>query len=166
VIYQWTATEDTAFHILKQALVTAPVLALPNFAEQFVVDTDACNVGIGVVLSQKGHPLVYVSRALGPRNRTLSVYEKEFLTILLAVQQWRSYLQLGEFLIHADHESLTHLMDQRLQTDWQKKALMKLMGLQYKVQYKQATKHRYSKTDTMIQIRGHVIRQFLETSIR
>jgi hypothetical protein len=44
---------------------------------------------------------------------------------------------LGEFIICTDHKSLTHLADQRLHTEWQQKALMKLMGLQYKVQYKQ-----------------------------
>jgi hypothetical protein len=136
VAYQWTDITETAFQVLKTALVIAPVLALPDFQAQFVIDTDACDVGIGAVLSQKGHPLAYVSKALGTRNRTLFVYEKEFLAILLAVQQWRAYLQLGEFLIRIDHQSLTHLMDQQLHTDWQKKALTKLMGLQYKVQYK------------------------------
>lgn len=118
-------------------MITAPVLALPDFGQQFTVDTDACDVGTGAVLSQKGHPLAYVSRALGPRNRGLSVYEKEYLAILLGVQQWRPYLQLGEFVIRTDHKSLTHLMDQRLHTEWQKKTLTKLMGLQYTVQYKQ-----------------------------
>jgi hypothetical protein len=118
-------------------LISAPVLALPNFAQQFVIDTDACNVGIGAVLSQQGHPLAYVSRALGPRNRTLSVYEKEYLAILMAVQQWRAYLQVNEFIICTDHKSLTHLTDHRLHTEWQQKALTKLMGLPYKVQYKQ-----------------------------
>lgn len=66
----------------------------------------------------------------------MSVYEKEYLAILLAVQQWRQYLQLGEFLIRTDHKSLTHLTDQRLHTDWQQKALTKMMGLQFKVVYK------------------------------
>jgi hypothetical protein len=136
-LYVWTDASETAFCTLKQALITAPVLALPDFTEQFVVDTDACDVGIGAVLSQKGHPLAFVSRALGPRNRCLSVYEKEYLAILLAVQQWRSYLQCAEFVIRTDHQSLTHLTDQRLHTEWQKKALTKLMGLQYRIQYKQ-----------------------------
>lgn len=76
---------------------------------------------------------------MGPRNRGLSVYEKEHLAILLAVQQWRPYLQLGEFTIRTDHKSLTHLTDQRLHTEWQQKALTKMMGLQYKVQYKKGT---------------------------
>lgn len=85
VIFIWTKTADSAFLALKHALMTAPVLALLDFAKQFGIETDACDVGIGAVLSQLGHPLAYVSRVLGPRNRTLSVYEKEYLTILLAV---------------------------------------------------------------------------------
>jgi hypothetical protein len=136
VLFLWTGDAEAAFQALKQALITAPVLALPSFTEQFVIETDACDVGIGAVLSQSGHPLAYVSRALGPRNRGLSVYEKEYLAILLAVQQWRPYLQIGEFLIRTDHKSLSHLTDQRLHTDWQQKVLTKLMGLQYKILYK------------------------------
>jgi hypothetical protein len=136
VIFAWSSAAETAFQVLKQALISAPVLALPDFSLPFTVDTDACDIGIGAVLSQKGHPLAYVSRALGPRNQDLSVYEKEYLAILLAVQQWRPYLQLGAFVIRTDHQSLTHLTDQRLHTDWQKKALTKLMGLQYTIQYK------------------------------
>jgi hypothetical protein len=136
VLFVWTVGTETAFLTLKHALVTAPVLALPRFDDQFVIDNDACDVGIGAVLSQNGHPLAYVSRSLGPRNRGLSVYEKEYLAILLAVQQWRPYLQIGEFIIRTDHKSLSHLTDQRLHTEWQRKALTKLMGLQYKVVYK------------------------------
>ena len=105
VLFVWTLAAETAFQVLKQALISAPVLALPDFKEPFVIDTDACDMGIGAVLSQKGHPVAYVSRALGPRNRTLSVYEKEYLAILLAVQQWRPYLQTREFIIRTDHKT-------------------------------------------------------------
>jgi hypothetical protein len=136
VFFVWTDTQETVFQVLKNALSTAPVLALPNFSLPFVVETDACDIGIGAVLSQQGHPLAFVSRALGPKNRSLSVYEKEYLVILLAVQQWRPYLQTTEFIIHTDHKSLVHLIAQRLHTEWQQRALTKLMGLQYSVQYK------------------------------
>lgn len=50
VVFQWTSTTKAAFQALKLALITAPVLALPNFQEQFVVETDACDRGIGAVL--------------------------------------------------------------------------------------------------------------------
>jgi hypothetical protein len=136
VIFAWSAAAETAFQVLKEALISAPVLALPDFSLPFRVDTDACDIGIGAVLSQRGHPLAYVSRALEPQNQGLSVYEKEYRAIILAVQQWHSYLQLGTFVIRTDHQSLTHLTDQRLHIDWQKKALTKLMGLQYTIQYK------------------------------
>ncbi|KAK1695372.1 hypothetical protein QYE76_012069 [Lolium multiflorum] len=69
-IFVWTIDTDTAFQTLKKALITAPVLALPRFSEQFVIDTDACDVGIGAVLSQGGHPLAYVPvRVLQQRAR-------------------------------------------------------------------------------------------------
>jgi hypothetical protein len=136
VFFVWTDAQDTAFQVLKNALSTAPVLALPNCSLPFIVETDACDVGIGAVLSQQGHPLAFVSRALGPENKSLSVYEKEYLAILLAVQQWRPYLQTTEFIIRSDHKSLVHLTDLRLHTEWQQRALTKLMGLQYSVQYK------------------------------
>jgi hypothetical protein len=116
VPYVWTVETDTAFHSLKQALITAPVLALPDFSKPFVVETDASDIGIGAVLLQDKHPIAFVSSALGPRTRGLSTYETEYLAILLALDQWRPYLQSGEFQIVTDQRSLAHLNDQNLHT--------------------------------------------------
>lgn len=132
----WTVETEQAFRTLQQALVTAPVLAIPNFDKPFVVETDASDGGVGAILSQDGHPISYLSRALGPKNIGLSAYEKEFLAILLAVDHWRPYLQVQEFLIQSDHRSLSCLDEQRLNTPWQRKALTKLLGLRYKIVYK------------------------------
>lgn len=164
VMFVWTDNTETAFQVLKSALITAPVLSLPDFSQQFVVDTDACDVGIGAVLSQKGHPLAFVSRALGPKNRALSVYEKEYLSILLAVQQWSPYLQLGEFVIRTDHQSLTHLTDQRMHTNWQQKALTKMMGLQYTVQYKKGIHN--SAADALLRKPPHSSQLFAVTTVQ
>jgi len=112
-------------------LIATPVLAVPDFAKQFVIETDASDMGIGVVLMQNQHPVAYLSKALGPRNQALSVYEKECMAILLAVEKWRSYLQHQPFVIRTDHRSLQHLTEQRVATKLQHKALMKLMDLQY-----------------------------------
>jgi len=64
------------------------------------------------------------------------VYEKEYLAILLAVDYWCHYLLQAEFFIHTDHQSLTHLNEQRLHTAWQQKVFARLLGLQYKILYK------------------------------
>lgn len=134
--FKWTEQTEQAFRTLQQALMSAPVLAIPDFSKPFVVETDASDGGIGVVLSQEGHPISYLSRALGPKNRGLSTYEKEFMAILLAVDHWRAYLQVQEFTIQSDHRSLASLDEQRLHTPWQRKALTKLLGLRYKIIYR------------------------------
>ena len=68
------------------------MLALPDLSIPFEIETDASGVGVGAVLQQQIHPLAYISKALGPRNQGLSVYKKEYLAILMAVDAWRHYL--------------------------------------------------------------------------
>jgi len=55
--FEWIEVHTAAFQSLKQALSTAPCLALPDFTVPFHIETDACATGIGVVLTQNGHPL-------------------------------------------------------------------------------------------------------------
>lgn len=112
----------------------APVLVKPDFSKTFVVETDACDIGIGVVLMDS-HPMAYLSKHLCPTNQTLLVYEKECLAILMAVEKWRPYLRHQRFIIRMDHRSLLHLTEQRITSKLQQKALIKLMDLDYQIQY-------------------------------
>jgi hypothetical protein len=90
--FGWPNSAQIAFDESKKAMTSTPVLALPNFEETFVVETDACDKGLGAVLSHKGHPVAFYSKALGVSNCKLSIYEKEFLAILMDVDRWRCYL--------------------------------------------------------------------------
>ena len=110
------------------------MLALPNFKQPFVVETDASDKGIGAVLMQNQHPLAYLSRALGPQLQGLSTYEKESLAILLAIDRWHPYLRQSPFVIRTDQRALSHLDEQRLTTPWQQKVLTKLLGLHYSIE--------------------------------
>ena len=67
--FQWTDQANTAFHNLKMAMTTPPVLALPNFQAQFIVETDACIDGVGAMLMQNGQPIAYLSKALGEKHK-------------------------------------------------------------------------------------------------
>lgn len=134
--FQWTAQAQEAFDNLKVTMTTTPVLALPNFRLPFQVETDACGEGIGAVLMQQGQPIAYLSKALGDKHKNLSIYE-EFLALIMAVEKWRPYLQRQEFIILTDHRSLSYLNEQNLYSDMQRKAMTRLMGLQFKICYKQ-----------------------------
>jgi transposase InsO family protein len=140
--FQWNPQADMAFNTLKQALSTAPVLSMPDFNQQFILETDASDKGLGAVLMQGRRPIAYLSKALGIKNQGLSTYEKELMAVLVAVQKWRHYLHGKPFIIKTDHISLKHLLEQRLTHSLQHKGLCKLMGLDYVIQYKKGTENR------------------------
>ncbi|KAM0887617.1 hypothetical protein ACQ4PT_028880 [Festuca glaucescens] len=139
--FMWTDIATAAFQSLKQAMLTTPVLQLPDFSKQFVVETDACDLGIGAVLMQDQHPLAFLSKPLSQSHQHLSIYEKEFLALIMAVERWRPYLQRSEFLIKTDHHSLCYLDDQNLQSPLQRKAMARLMGLQFKIIYRKGAEN-------------------------
>lgn len=131
--FQWGLEVETAFINLKQAMTTEPVLVLADFTKTFVVETDACSRGMGVVLMQEGRPLVFFSKALAPRYWGLSTYEKEYMAVLTTVDRWRHYLQGGHFIIRTDYHNLKYPLEQNVTTALQQKGLNKLLGLYYKV---------------------------------
>ncbi|GJR50614.1 retrovirus-related pol polyprotein from transposon TNT 1-94 [Tanacetum coccineum] len=134
--YKWSNEAQLAFETLKEAMMKAPVLALPDFTQPFVVETDASGVGVGALLQQKGHPIAYMSKTLSLKHQSLSTYEKEFLAVLLALEKWRGYLLDRHFIIKTDHFSLKYLLHQRITTPTQMKWLPKLIGFDYEVIYK------------------------------
>jgi hypothetical protein len=58
--FSLTPSTQEAFEKLKTAMTTTPVLDFPDFSKEYLVETDACDTGIGVVLSQEGHPIAYL----------------------------------------------------------------------------------------------------------
>lgn len=137
--FKWSESAQNAFEALKLALVSAHVLAVPNFLKTFVVETDASKDGIGTILMQNKHPLAYISRSLGPKWQKLSVYEKELLALVFAVQKWEQYLLGNHFIVRTDQKSLKWLLQQKLSTPFQQFWLSKLMGFDYEVQYKKGS---------------------------
>ena len=86
----------------------------PNFQNEFVLQTDASDRGVGAVLSQlddegNDRPIAYYSHKLLPREEKYSTVEKECLAFKLAVQAFHSYLMGQKFRIQTDHRSLEWL---------------------------------------------------------
>lgn len=83
---------DNSIWMLKQALARAPILGMPDFHNDFVVEMDAFGFGLGENLLQKGNRIAYYSKIMGPRARLKSMYEKELRAILVVVLKWKHYL--------------------------------------------------------------------------
>ncbi|GJZ40265.1 suppressor of mec-8 and unc-52 protein homolog 1 [Tanacetum coccineum] len=130
--------------IKAYASISRPLtLLLKNndFDKEFTVETDASGVGIGTILIQGGHPIVYLSNTLSAKNQLMSTYEKEFLVVILALERWRGYLLDIHFKIKSDHFSLKYLLDQRITTPTPMKWLPKLMGFDYEIQFKKGVEN-------------------------
>ena len=81
VVYKWGKDQEKAFETLKQKLINAPLLALPNFNKTFEIECDASNVGIAVVLLQEGQPIAYLSKKLKGSQINYSTYDKELMLL-------------------------------------------------------------------------------------
>jgi hypothetical protein len=101
-----------------------------------MVETDASDIGLGAVLMQDNRPIAYLSKPLSASNKLLSIYEKEFFALIIAVEKWRPYLQRQEFLIKTNNRSLAYLNEWTLQSELQRKAMTRLMGLQFRIIYR------------------------------
>ncbi|KAH9726475.1 hypothetical protein KPL70_008268 [Citrus sinensis] len=134
--FHWNSEATTAFASLKQAMVQAPVLKLPDFDSEFVIETDASNVGIGAVLMQQGHLVAYFSKKIGPKLKASSTYLKELHAIVQVVSKWRQYLLGRFFVIRTDHRSIKELLQQVIQTPDQQVYLQKLLSFQFRIDYK------------------------------
>jgi hypothetical protein len=80
--FKWSDEQQASFLKLKQVMSKPPVLALPDFTNTFVLDTNARGLGIGVVLMQQGQPITFLSKTLDPKAQAASIYEKEAMEIL------------------------------------------------------------------------------------
>ena len=115
----WKPEADVAFNKLKQALTEAPVLAYPDPAFSFTLDTDASGTGIGGVLSQQSpgdeqeRVIAYFSRALSSQERHYCVTRRELLAVVKAIKHFHAYLYGRKFLVRTDHSALRWLLDFR-----------------------------------------------------
>ena len=95
-------------------MINAPILAYPDFSRQFVLTTDASNVGLGAVLSQihdgRERVVSYASRPLTRAEQNYSTTERECLGVIWATERFSHFLLGAEnFIIQTDHDPLTYL---------------------------------------------------------
>ncbi|GKD20255.1 putative reverse transcriptase domain-containing protein [Tanacetum coccineum] len=111
--FNWGKKEETAFQTLKQKLCSAPILALPEGSENFVVYCDASHKGLGAVLMQKEKVIAYASRQLKIHEKNCTTHDLELGAVVFALKMWRHYLYGTKCVMFIDHKSLQHILDQK-----------------------------------------------------
>jgi len=97
--FGWNSIAEESVSNLERAITQALILALLDFSKPFILETDACDLGVGVVLVQEGKLLAFLSQALAPKHLGLSIYDKELLAVIIAIEKWRYYLEGNQFII-------------------------------------------------------------------
>ena len=112
-----TDEADLAFKNLKSKFIQASILILPNFEQPFIVETDASDRATAIILSQYGndgylHPCAFYSSKISPMEQNYDIYNKELLSVVLAFQDWRVYLEGSPHHIEviSNHKNLEYFL--------------------------------------------------------
>ncbi|GJZ62138.1 putative reverse transcriptase domain-containing protein [Tanacetum coccineum] len=113
VTFEWGDKQEAAFQTLKNKLCSAPILALPQGAENFIVYYDASHKGLGTVLMQNEKVITYASRQLKIHEENYTTHDLELGAVVFALKIWRHYLYGTKCTVFIDHKGLQHILDQK-----------------------------------------------------
>ncbi|KAL0534048.1 hypothetical protein IC582_028325 [Cucumis melo] len=111
--FVWSKACEGSFQNLKQKLVTAPVLTVPDGSGSFVIYSDASKKGLGCVLMQQGKVVAYASRQLKSHEQNYHTHDLELAAVVFALKIWRHYLYGEKIQIFTDHKSLKYFFTQK-----------------------------------------------------
>ena len=107
--FVWTKQCTTAFESLKREISRAPVVQPYSLEKEATLTTDASQEAVAAVLTQEGHPVIYVSRRLSNAESKYSNVEREALAIVWSITRLKHLLLGRKFTINTDHKPLEYL---------------------------------------------------------
>nr|GEW45984.1 putative reverse transcriptase domain-containing protein [Tanacetum cinerariifolium] len=126
---------EAAFKLLKQKLCSAPILALPEGSENFVVYCDASHKWLGAVLMQKEKVIAYASCQPKVHEKNYTTHDLELDAVVFALKMWRHCLYGTKCVVFTDHKSLQHILDQKELNMRQRRWLELLSDYDCEIQY-------------------------------
>ena len=143
--FEWDSHCQTAFEELKRCLCTSPILAYPQQDGEFILDTDASDVGIGGVLSQiqdgKERVIAYISKRLSRPQENYSVTRRELLAVIYCTDKFRHHLLGKKFKLRTDHGSLRWLFEFKNPKGQVARWLEQMAQYDFTIEHRQGTKH-------------------------
>ena len=106
--WDWTEQCQKAFEDMKKLIAKETLLTYPNFNKMFELHTDTCKVQLGAGISQEGRPVAFYSRKLNPAQTRYTTTERELLSIVETLKEFRNILLGQQIIVHTDHANLTY----------------------------------------------------------
>lgn len=106
--WQWTEVEQKAFETMKRIIARETLLVYPDFNMPFIIHTDASHFQLGAVISQNNKPIAFYSRKLNPAQTRYTTTERELLSIVETLKEFRNILLGQRIKVYTDHKNLTY----------------------------------------------------------
>jgi hypothetical protein len=110
--FEWTSRREASFQELKKRLTMAPVLTMPDMEKPFSIYYDASGQGLGCMLMQDGHVVVFASRQLRKHEEKYLTHDLELAAMVHALKIWRHYIIGKRCEVYSDHKSLKYIFTQ------------------------------------------------------
>lgn len=131
---KWNAECENSMQMLKNKLTQAPIMNTPNFEYPFILEVDACEYGLGAVLTQEynehKYVIAYASRTLSTAERNYAATEREALAIVWATKHFRAYIEGSKIYIRSDCKALEWMRNAKDVTGRLARWAMKLSAYQ------------------------------------
>jgi transposase InsO family protein len=107
-IFPWKPIHDRAFQQMKSLVQADTMLVYPDHNKPFHIETDASDFQLGAVIKQTDKPVAFYTRKLNPAQKNYTTIEKELLSVVETLKEFRSMLLGAELHVYTDHKNLTH----------------------------------------------------------
>lgn len=144
--FKWTDECQNAFEKLKYAIINPPILQLANFEKPFVLQTDASNLAAGAVLLQENEnkdllPIAYYSHKFTDAELKYSIYEKEALSAIYAMEHFHQYLEVKQFKLITDNQALSYVLNTKRKLGRLARWVERLINLDYTVEHRNSSEN-------------------------
>ena len=162
----WNDEQQQAFERLKQLLTDSPVLALFDPTLPLTLSTDASNVGLGAVLSQKdldnkSRVIGFWSSKLNEHEARYSASELECLAVVRAVEHFKVYLDGTHFEVLSDCSCLRWLFNMSNPSSRLFRWSVKLSAFDFTVRYRPGSTNQVADALSRSPINTHIDRDLL-----
>jgi len=106
--WEWGPKQAAAFKMAKRVIARETMLQYPDFSKPFLIHTDASHYQLGAVISQDGKPIAFYSRKLNDAQTRYTTTERELLSIVETLKEYRNILLGHEIEVHTDHKNLVY----------------------------------------------------------